>query len=145
MFPFVAVFVQTAMAEQHRHHKAHVHTMFSRLQHLLNCRIMEHVQILPSLNTIQRSIRTLKTCLENILDSYYETGLYTLKFHQLDRFLEEFESLGCLELLSTSEYERFRLLLKRVYRPFSQHRTSAVEETASALAMNAHNKKQELH
>lgn len=94
VFSFVAAFIGGPMGEQHRHNVTHVHTTFLELCHLLDHRDVEHVLATQSLNRTRDRIKNFRILLRNTVHAYCQTGLYSLKLHQLDHFVEKWVDFG---------------------------------------------------
>lgn len=116
VFPFLAAFIDSAMGEQHCNTQGACPYHHFQAIHLLNCKHMEHVQTLHRLNTIQYRIRIFKTFPKNTFDVYFETSLYTLKFHRLDLGRDVSDRFGAWKLLSSPSYQRLNVYNKRAYR-----------------------------
>lgn len=106
---------------------------------------MGQVLARKSSNTIQHHTRNFNALLKDPVDGFCKTGLYTLKSHLLGDVIEDLDWSGCLELLNSSAYERGSVHIRRAYRSTSQHRTSELEETLSAVEVNTISKRQKLH
>lgn len=129
VFPSVAALTNTAMCKQSHHLMTLVHTDFCKILHLLIRKNMAHIQTLQSLDTTHHRIQVTKTLLKEVLDAYRKIELYTMKFHLLDRLIDDLDNIGCLELLSSSPYEYPLNRIKRAYCWASQPRVPALDET----------------
>lgn len=106
---------------------------------------MELVLETQSLNTIQRRPESFKSLLQDTFLVYRETGPYPLKFHLSGNLIKTLNHFRFLDPLGGSINERFHFHVNRVYRIVSRRHTFAVEEIFSAIHMNTHRRKQELH
>lgn len=63
---------------------------------------------------VWKEMKEFKEFLVKLIDEHFHIGLYTLQIHLFNYMMENIEDFGSLEMLNSSMFGQFNVLIERV-------------------------------
>lgn len=104
-----------ATGEEHEYPTTCVYMMFSKLEWFLIQTNSREIVSDEFLGIVREEIQNFKVLMKEMLDVHCKVGLYTLRHHLLDHFVEYLDQFESLELLNSSESRRYSFHIKQAY------------------------------
>lgn len=80
-----------------------------------------------------------------LLSSVCTSGVYTLKFHFLDRVMNDDRKVQDMSVLGSSGYEQFQVHMKRAYRASSKRVATRMKATVMLIKRQHRSKRYKMH
>lgn len=82
---------------------------------------------------LTHSIDSLNEAVCNVLDTYSDSHLYTLKFNLLDHLIQDGKRGGTVQLLCSFAWKRYSMYMKGSHRLTLMPHSSCMKETAKKI------------